>query len=336
MQKSNIAVFIPHIGCPNKCSFCNQNEITGINSAPTPADVRRAVETSIKKTGAGVCELAFFGGSFTAIDRGYMLSLLQAAEPYVKSGGITGIRCSTRPDAIDVQTLLLLKQYGVTSIELGAQSMDDEVLRLNFRGHTSADVQNAARLIKSYDFELGLQMMTDLYASSEEKDLQTAKKIVEILPATARIYPTVILKGTYLETLYNKGVYRPLPISERARVAANIAFMFQKKGINVIRIGLHSSESIKENALGNTFHDAFGEMVASQIMQKRIASQYEPGKYYVNINERSVSKLVGQKRENIMSLRSMGYDLEIVVNNEIDVDELQLIKKADTVQLPIA
>ncbi|MDE5996269.1 MAG: radical SAM protein, partial [Eubacterium sp.] len=206
MKKGNISIFVPHIGCTQKCSFCNQNTITGSHSAPTPNDVKNAVETALQKTDYEY-ELAFFGGSFTAIKRAYMLSLLEAAKPYVESGSIKGIRCSTRPDAIDDEVLSLLKAYGVTAIELGAQSMNDEVLSANLRGHTADDVRNASKLIKEYGFELGLQMMTDLYLSTPEMDIETAKEIIKLDPDTVRIYPTVTLKNTYLEKLMNEGKY---------------------------------------------------------------------------------------------------------------------------------
>ena len=177
MKKGNISLFIPHLGCPHKCSFCNQNTITGKQTQPGADDVRAAVETALKKKNYDY-EIAFFGGSFTAIDREYMLSLLKAAYDYVKDGRVNGIRISTRPDCIDEEVLDILKKYGVTSIELGAQSMDDEVLRANFRGHTAEDVENASRLIKSYGFELGLQMMTGLYLDTDEKAVETAKKLI--------------------------------------------------------------------------------------------------------------------------------------------------------------
>lgn len=150
MRKSNISIFVPHIGCPHKCSFCNQNTITGQTSAPTAQDVRDTVETALKSNGDSrfEYEIAFFGGSFTAIDREYMVSLLEAAYPYVKNGSVKGIRISTRPDFIDDEILSILKKYGVTSIELGAQNMNDKVLAANLRGHTAEDVRNAANLIK--------------------------------------------------------------------------------------------------------------------------------------------------------------------------------------------
>ena len=204
MKKGNISIFVPHLGCPCQCSFCNQKTITGQANQPTPQDVDKAVKTALKSKGFDY-EIAFFGGSFTAIDREYMISLLKAANKYIKSNEVKGIRISTRPDCIDEEILDLLKEYGVTSIELGAQSMDDEVLLANRRGHTAKDVENASELIKSYGFELGLQMMTGLYKDSEEKAIKTAEKIIALSPQTVRIYPTVVLKGTYLADLYLSG-----------------------------------------------------------------------------------------------------------------------------------
>ncbi len=324
MKKSNISLFIPHVGCPNRCSFCNQNEITGVDEIPNCDDVKRAIEESVNKSGRGVCELAFFGGSFTAIDRDYMLRLLKSAKPYVDSKDIIGIRCSTRPDAIDEEILDILKEYSVTSIELGAQSMDDEVLRANRRGHTAEDVINSSELIKEYGFELGLQMMTDLYMSTEKKDIKTAEDIISINPKTVRIYPTVILKGTELEKLYLAGKYLPMTIKEKARVAAKLSLMFKENNIDVIRVGLHSSKSIKDNAIADTFHDAFGEMVSSEILYNKITENVSPGTYDALINERSISKLIGQRHENMEKLQSLGYNLNIRIDNTLDIDDIKL------------
>ena len=196
MRKTNISIFVPHIGCPQKCSFCNQNTITGQAKPATAEDVVKAVETAIdnNKDGKFKYEIAFFGGSFTAVDRDYMISLLEAAQPYLKSGDVDGIRISTRPDFIDKDVLSILSKYGVTAIELGAQSMNDKVLKANLRGHTSEDVKNACALIKKSGFELGLQMMTDLYTSTRGIDFATAREFAKLKPKTVRIYPTVVLK----------------------------------------------------------------------------------------------------------------------------------------------
>ncbi|MDE7390315.1 MAG: radical SAM protein, partial [Lachnospiraceae bacterium] len=208
-----MALFVPHNGCPNQCSFCNQKSITGKQYQPTPQDVRNAVKEALFSSEISGkyydYEIAFFGGSFTAVDRDYMVSLLECAYEYVKDGTVSGIRLSTRPDKIDTEVLDILKAYGVTSIELGAQSMCDEVLSANKRGHTAEDVRAASRLIIKYGFSLGLQMMTGLYKSSDERDIFTAKEVISLSPDTVRIYPTVTLEGTPLARLLTSVEYIP-------------------------------------------------------------------------------------------------------------------------------
>ncbi|HBN38340.1 MAG TPA: radical SAM protein [Ruminococcaceae bacterium] len=322
MKKGNISIFVPHQGCPCACSFCNQKTITGQNELPTADDVRNAVDTALRKKEYEY-EIAFFGGSFTAIDREYMLELLKAAYPYVKSGQVKGIRISTRPDCIDHEVLDILKKYGVTSIELGAQSMDDEVLQANRRGHTAQDICNASELIKEYGFELGLQMMTGLYKDTAEKSMETAKKIIELAPSTVRIYPTVVLKGTYLAELYLKEEYTPLNADDSAELCAILVPMFENAGIKIIRLGLHSSRDIKENMLAGGFHDSFGELVKSRIMVNKIL-ELPPADYQVYVNPRSVSKLKGNKKSNIYFLIERGYNIKIITDNGLDVDELRI------------
>lgn len=322
MKKGNISIFVPHQGCPCACSFCNQKTITGQNELPTADDVRNAVETALRKKEYEY-EIAFFGGSFTAIDRKYMLELLESAYPYVKNGQVQGIRISTRPDCIDKEVLDILKKYGVTSIELGAQSMDDEVLEANRRGHTAQDICNASELIKEYGFELGLQMMTGLYKDTAEKSIETAKKIIELAPSTVRIYPTVVLKGTYLAELYLKEEYTPLNADDSAELCAILVPMFENAGIKIIRLGLHSSRDIKENMLAGGFHDSFGELVKSRIMVNKIL-ELPPADYQVYVNPRSVSKLKGNKKSNIYLLIERGYNIKIITDNGLDVDELRI------------
>ena len=208
---SNISIFVPHIGCPNMCSFCNQRHITGKTFAPKAQEVIDAVNVAVssKNYNPKTTEIAFFGGSFTAINRTYMLRLLKTAYQFVESGMVSGIRISTRPDAIDDEILLLLKQYGVTSIELGAQSLNDKVLMLNNRGHSSQDVINASNLIKKHGFSLGLQMMTGLYGDCDEFAIKTAEEVIKLKPDTVRIYPTIVLKNTDLAALYIDNKYKP-------------------------------------------------------------------------------------------------------------------------------
>jgi histone acetyltransferase (RNA polymerase elongator complex component) len=322
MKKGNISVFVPHLGCPQQCSFCNQKTITGREKQPTPEDVKAAIETALNRKGYEY-ELAFFGGSFTAIDRDYMKSLLEAAYPYVQNGSIKGIRISTRPDFIDGEILSILKEYGVSSIELGAQSMDDEVLFANLRGHTSKDVENASKLIKEYGFELGLQMMTGLYKDTDEKALETAKKLIALKPETVRIYPTVVLKGTYLAELFEKEEYKPQTVDDAANLCTKLLPLFENAEIKVIRLGLHASEDIKKNMVAGAYHESFGEIVQSRIMLNKIL-KYPPGSYEIYVNPKSVSKLKGNQKRNIYFLIEEGYNIKIVQSDKIKVDEIKV------------
>lgn len=289
---------------------------------PDALYVKKTVETALRKKDYDY-EIAFFGGSFTAIDREYMLELLKAAYPYVKSGQVRGIRVSTRTDCIDAEILDILKAYGVTSIELGAQSMDDGVLKENRRGHTAQDVADASGLIQSYGFELGLQMMTGLYTDTQEKAVETAERIIALSPKTVRIYPTVVLKNTYLAELYEKGVYTPLNVEESVELCARLVPMFENAGIKIIRLGLHSGKDIKENMLAGGFHDSFGELVKSRILVNKIL-ELPPADYQVFVHPKSLSKLKGNNKRNIYLLMERGYNIKIITDNGLDVDELRI------------
>ena len=319
---SNISIFVPHLGCPNKCSFCNQHHIAGACELPTEESIKNAVEIakSSKKYNPYTTEIAFFGGSFTAIDREYMLNLLKAAKVYVDNGDVSGIRISTRPDAIDAEVLILLKEYGVTTIELGAQSMDDRVLRLNERGHTAEDVSNASNLIKKFDFSLGLQMMTGLYGSNDETDIFTAKKIILLSPDCVRIYPTITLKNTKLAELYNDGVYCPLTLDESVKLCVKINDMFESAGIPVIRLGLHT---IDKNAyIAGPWHPAFKELCDSYVFREKIAEKLsKKGKYNVFVNPCNISKAIGQSKENIVHFKNCGYDITVKKDDSLNINE---------------
>ncbi len=313
MKHSNVALFIPHNGCPHGCSFCNQRDITGQSRQPSAEDVIRAVQTARESLGDNSrnAEIAFFGGSFTAIDRSYMLELLKAAAPFVQSGEFAGIRCSTRPDAIDREVLALLKQYGVTSIELGAQSMSDEVLEANHRGHTAQDVRNAAALIREEGFSLGLQMMTGLYGSSDELDRATAAALAELKPDTMRIYPTVVLQGTELSALYEQGLYSPPSLEEAVRLCAELLQFFEERNIRVIRLGLHDSDSLEQSRLAGAYHPAFRELCEGEIMYANALAAMKKSRVVQGaadffVHPSSVSRFIGQKRKNLIRLSQTG------------------------------
>ena len=316
MKHANIAVFVPHNGCSNQCSFCNQRTISGASKQPEPSDVAIACEKAMQ----GGCEgadvqLAFFGGSFTAIDRGYMISLLEAAQPYIKSGFLSkGIRVSTRPDFIDGEVLSLLKEYGVRAIELGAQSMSDNVLALNKRGHTASDVEKASKLIKSYGFELGLQMMTGLYGSDDEDSIDTAKQFILLAPDTVRIYPTVVLPGTLLAELYLSGEYKVPSLDKSVELCSHLLEMFDEAGINVIRLGLHAQQDVCEEYLAGGYHPALRELCEGEIYYRKIKSALEDkphGSYEITVASAEISKAVGQKKKNISRLSDLGYKCKI-------------------------
>lgn len=312
MRHANIALFVPHVGCKHRCSFCDQNTITGTERLPHAEDVDRAVEIALESGRADPqkTEIAFFGGSFTAIERDYMNELLDAAAKYVHNGTVSGIRLSTRPDAIDDEILELLGSKGVTAIELGAQSMDDEVLRLNARGHSAEQVREAALRIREHSFTLGLQMMTGLYGSSREKDRQTAEELIALSPEQVRIYPTLILDGTALGELYRQGKYRTYSLEESVELCAGLLKRFFENGISVIRLGLHTVDS--ERYLSGPWHPAFRELCESELYFKEAAARLSSaGSYTLTVAPSAVSKMTGQNKANIARLSALGFDCRV-------------------------
>ncbi len=293
MKHKNIAIFVPHAGCPHACAFCNQKTITAQEEIPRAADVHRiCAQAYAEISDRRNTEAAFFGGSFTAIPRDYMQELLEAVQPFLGEDGFSGIRISTRPDCISREVLTLLKDYGVTAIELGAQSMCDHVLAANDRGHTAQDVVNACGLIREYGFELGLQVMLGLYKSSWEDEWNTMEQVISLHPDTVRIYPVVILKGTRLAELYEAGIYEPFPTSENVEdypiptsdnvedypteledmIDCTAAMMeeYLNAGIRIIKVGLHASEFVEQDMVGGYYHPAFRELCESRIYRSRM------------------------------------------------------------------
>ena len=312
MKHSNLAFFVPHLGCPQRCSFCDQNAITGGAKQPAPQEVLETSRRAAKELGDKVQEtqLAFFGGSFTAIPREVMVPLLEAAREAVKNYGFQGIRCSTRPDAIDRETLELLARYDVKAVELGAQSMDDRVLRLNRRGHTAAQTEEAAGLIREFGMELGLQMMIGLYGDTEETALATAESFIVMGADTARIYPTVVLPGTWLAQLYQAGEYRPQTLEEAVRLCARLLPLLEGAGVRVIRMGL--SRMFLERLMGEL-------------------SAVQPGEYTVRVHPKSISVALGEKKSNVEHLKNRGYGVIFCQDGSVERNGF-LIEKGSSEQ----
>lgn len=319
MKRTNISIFIPHIGCPHRCSFCDQKSISGAAHAPSPQEVTELLDGQAQHLSdrGMTAEIAFFGGSFTAIPRDYMVSLLECARAAVEhyQGVYSGIRCSTRPDCIDEEITGMLKEYGMTAVELGAQSMCDEVLEANERGHSAEDVRRASRLIRESGISLGLQMMTGLYKDTEDAVRLTCREFIALKPDTVRIYPTVILKGTRLGALYERGEYHSFGFEQTVDLCAELLGEFDRAGIRVIRMGLHASENVERDMLGGVYHPAFREIVESRMflndMKERLLP-LEKGSYTIFTDRRNISKAVGQKRCNISAMRESGYEVSVM------------------------
>ncbi|HZJ77556.1 MAG TPA: radical SAM protein [Clostridia bacterium] len=316
MKHTNVGLFVPHEGCPHMCSFCNQRSISGSTKKLTPDGVDNAVATACESNSSSR-EIAFFGGSFTAIERAYMTNLLKAASKHIDGKNFSGIRISTRPDCINEEICQILKEYGVTAVELGAQSMDDNVLMLNDRGHSAQDVVNAANLLKSKGFELGLQMMTGLLGSDDNESIRTAQEIIALSPDTVRIYPTVVLKGTKLARLYEQGLYKPQSVERAVKICSTLLEMFFDTDIRVIRLGLHSGGDILNNYVAGAFHPSLRELCDGEIYLKRALSVMKEnnivqGKVELFVMPTAVSQMTGQKKKNLDALRSKGYECKVI------------------------
>ncbi len=269
-------------------------------------------------------EIAFFGGSFTAVDREYMIELLKTAQYFTVNypEQYNGIRCSTRPDCIDREILDILKAYGMTTIELGAQSMNDEVLSLNRRGHSAEAVRNAAMLIKEYGFTLGLQMMTGLYGDTPERCIKTAEEFIELGADCVRIYPTVIIKGTYLGDLYEKGGYKSFGFDETIDLCAVLLEMFEKADIPVIRLGLHSGGDFDGSILGGVFHPALREITEGRMYFNKMKEFMEASgkkRFRVYTDRKNISRISGHKKENKIKLSNLGYSFVITEEDGADL-----------------
>ena len=308
MRHINIPIFIPHLGCPNQCIFCNQRHISG-----TVNFDENEVENNIKSVLSTVkhddeCEIAFFGGSFTGIDRELMVRLLDIAQKYVNSGDVIGIRMSTRPDYINEEIVNILKGYKITFVELGIQSMNDNVLSFLKRGHSSGDTVRASNLLKSAGIPFVGQMMIGLPTATKNDEIECARRICELGASASRIYPTLVFCNTELEVLTRNLEYTPLSVDEAVYRSAEVLHIFVKNHVDCIRIGLCESDNLHSDTsfVAGPNHPSIGEMVKSALYlklidDKIIENKAENIKIYCPVG--ATSQIVGNKAKNKNYLR---------------------------------
>ena len=276
-----IPIFVPHLGCPNDCIFCNQKSISGQKKNMTKEEAKKIIDNYLKnlKTQEAQIEIAFFGGSFTAIEVKLQEELLQTAYEYVKDGKVDSIRISTRLDCINKQILKRLKKYKVKTIELGVQSANDYILKRAGRGHTFEDVKKASKMIRWNGFKLGHQMMVGLPESTRIDEINTAKALVKLKPKMVRIYPVLVVKNTKLEKEYEKGTYEPLSVTQAVEVCKEIVRIFADKKIDIIRVGLQSTDEISDprnkesEVVVGPYHPAFRQLVESAMWYDAIVAK---------------------------------------------------------------
>jgi histone acetyltransferase (RNA polymerase elongator complex component) len=320
----SIPIFVPELACPHQCIYCNQHLISGINKIPNSSDVISTIESYLSTINyaENEVEVGFFGGSFTGISIEEQINYLQLVQPYINRGIVKSIRISTRPDYITEENLLILKKYNVKTIELGAQSLDNEVLAKSERGHFVADVEKASVLIKSYEFDLGLQMMIGLPGDNLEKSIATANKIIELKADNTRIYPCVIIKNTKLEQLYLNDEYLPLSLSESIIYLKKLITLFEDHDIKIIRVGLHPSKDLDEGAfIAGPYHPSMRQIAETEIwfdLLKHFEYENDINKHfivYVSYNQRN--NAIGYQAKNKKFLEQFYYKVSFVVDENL-------------------
>jgi histone acetyltransferase (RNA polymerase elongator complex component) len=299
-----IPVFIPDLACPHQCVFCNQKNISGRIKIPNADDVTEIVEKHLSTIPAeSYVEIGFFGGNFTGVEKALQQELLDSAEKFIGKGKVTSIRLSTRPDYINEEILNFLKPYSVSTIELGAQSFDDEVLECSGRGHDAETIVNACSLIKRFGFKLGLQMMVGLPGDTKEKSINTAKAIVEMGADNTRIYPALVIKDTALEKIFSENKYKPLSMEEAINWVKDIYKIFEEAGTNILRVGLHPSEGLinKDAYVAGPFHVSFRELVLAEIWREvlyPLLKQDADKNIVLTVSAEQINYAIGYKASN--------------------------------------
>ena len=328
-----IPIFVPHLGCPNDCIFCNQKSISDQKKNMTKEQAKNIIDNYLENLNdsEALIEIAFFGGSFTAINEELQNELLELAYTYVKSGKVESIRISTRPDYIDKNILKRLKKYKVKTIELGVQSANDFVLKRANRGHTFEDVKRASKLIRWYGFRLGHQMMVGLPESTRQDEINTAKALIKLKPKMVRIYPVLVVKNTKLEKEYENGIYKALPLPQAVETCKQLVRMFSDKNIDIIRVGLQNTDEIsdpsseKSEVVAGPYHPAFRQLVESGLWYDAIVEKIKKlnvkvKEVQVTVNPLDVNNVIGHKKDNVLKLKEF-YDVDLILKQDANIKQ---------------
>ncbi len=330
-----VPLFIPNEGCPHRCIYCNQEKVTE-RSAPLEREaIKEIINASIeseKYRRARIKEIAFFGGTFTNLSEERIVYYLESVRPYIKDGMFQWIRVSTRPDTVTPDVLEIMKEYGVRVVEIGAQSMDDNVLRLSRRGHTVSDIIQAVNLLKENGFYAGIQLMPGLPGDTKERFISGLERVIELRPYSLRLYPALVLKGTVLHRWFREGRYSPLDVEEAVEICADACMMLEDNGIPVIRIGLFNSPSLLKDGevVAGPWHQAFGHLVRSRIYQRRItpflAGIQKGSSIILRVRREEEPLLRGYKNQEIKKLEQrMGIRItSIILDEEIEYGEIRI------------
>ena len=333
-----IPVFVPHLGCPNNCIFCNQKRISGQTKMVTSKDVKETIEYYLKnfRDDNKYVEVAFFGGSFTAIDVKKQIELLEAVQEYIINKKVNSIRISTRPDCIDKEILKRMKKYRVKTIELGVQSTNNYILNRCKRGHTGEDVKKASKLIRAHGFVLGHQMMIGLPESTKQDEINTAKELIKLKPKIVRIYPVLVIKDTELADEYERGEYLPLTVGQAVERCKEVVDLFNRNKINVIRIGLQNTEEITDpnskesSVIAGPYHPAFRQLVEASMWYDSIVDKIKKinakvKKVKIIANELDINNIIGHKKDNIVKLKDT-YDVDVIIerNDKVKPGKFEL------------
>ncbi len=308
-----IPIFIPHRGCPHQCLFCNQKSITGQESGGSAEqDIAQTVEEwLIRSPGHTEVQVAFYGGSFSCLDGGEQIRMLSAVQPFIGADRVTSIRLSTRPDCIDDDVCALLKEFGVSTVELGVQSLNDLVLERSERGHTADQSKEALRLLKEAGMEVGVQLMVGLPLENTVSFISGVDEVIRLQPDFVRMYPVVVVKHSGLEKLFRQKKYQPLSLNKAVALTAKGYMRFQHANIPVVRMGLQPSDSLTDTIVSGPHHPSFGELVKSRIwfnrLRKKLVALGPEEKLDITVSHRDLSMINGMKKNNIKRLVQLGF-----------------------------